>query len=184
MRLFIAFEIPEHIKERLTCLMEELKPICNDARWVKRDELHITAAFFGETDPYLVPAIADLLQDVACVSKCQTLHITGLGAFPSTNRASVLWAGIEHRPELFTIVKTIRNTLSGLEPPISFDSKPFKPHITLARFKVQKNIDAVFQKQFEPILLSITTLTLYETVWIHGGGHRYEKRAQIALPSH
>lgn len=181
MRLFIAFELPEHIKEHLICLMEDLKPICKGARWVQRDDLHITIAFLGETEPYLVPIISDILQDISANCNSQTIRAASLGAFPNSNMASVLWAGIEKNPQISAIANAIRNRLSEQTPPITFDTKPFKPHITLARFKAQQNISTVLQKQFGDITFRINTIVLYETVWLHGGGHRYEKQAQFSL---
>lgn len=181
MRLFIAFELPEHIKEHLMCLMEDLKHVCTGARWVQRDDLHITIAFLGETEPDLVPVISDILQDIACKYKSQATRITTLGAFPNSSRASVLWAGIEKNQQINTIAEAIRDKLSEQTPPINFDSKPFKPHITLARFKTQQNINSIFQQEFEDIMFNLNTIVLYETVWIHGGGHRYEKRAHFSL---
>jgi len=181
MRLFIAFEIPEQIKEHLICLMEDLKPLCNGARWVRREDLHITLAFLGETDPSLVPVIADVLEDAACNFKAQNVRITHLGTFPNTTHASVLWTGIEKNPQLFTIADVVRKNLSEQNPQITFDAKPFKPHITLARFKIQQNISTAIQKQFQDIAFTLNTIVLYETVWLHGGGHRYEKRASVSL---
>ena len=181
MRLFIAFELPEHTKEHLVCLMEDLKQSLPSARWVKKEELHITAAFLGETDPDCVPVINEALEDVSSTMLPISIELTSIGAFPSMSRASVLWSGIAHNTTLIESAEKIRAQLRRETPPISFDTKPFKPHITLARFKNQENLSDLKHKSVKPITCTVKELILYETVWLKGGGHRYEKRSVFNL---
>lgn len=181
MRLFIAFELPEHVKEHLVCFMESLKTKVPRARWVKKDELHITAAFIGETDPDYVPIINEAMEEVSNTMPLVAIELAGIGAFPTMSRASVLWAGITNNTMLIENVKTIRDQLAHESPPINFDKKLFKPHITLARFKSHENLSTLGHIHMEPLACTLQELILYETVWLYGGGHRYEKLSVFTL---
>ena len=64
MRLFIALEIDEAIRERIARFTEGVRNFAPDARWVKEESLHVTLKFIGEQPDEKVEAIKTALTTV------------------------------------------------------------------------------------------------------------------------
>lgn len=132
-RLFTAIEIPAPLRERLALLKSPLP----GARWVERDNLHVTLRFAGDIDNPTAREFADNLAAIA--SDGFELKISGLGAFGG-NDPRVIWAGIEDAPEIEALARANERAAraAGLPP----ESRAFKAHVTLARLK-HSRVDAV-----------------------------------------
>ena len=131
MRLFIAIELPENVKEQLS----RLRTAIPDARWVTPGQLHLTLAFLGH-----VPAEtqAALEQRLAAIHlPCFFLCFTRTGCFPNRRRPRVVWAGVKPEPLLDALAARIRETV--LSCGIHQEERPFSPHITLARIKARNS---------------------------------------------
>ncbi len=185
MRLFIALELPDAAKEHLACVVEDLRGKLPRGAWVTAADMHITLAFLGETDPDMIPVIVEALEAATTRARPLELCIDRLGAFPNLTRASVLWAGVSEATDktnkLSALARTVRTLLAGAEPPVDFDPKPFKAHITLARFKQRADCAIVERTSMQALSIKLDSLVLFETAWVHGGGHRYEQRAVFRL---
>jgi len=48
MRLFIALDLDNPIRERISRFVEGVQNFAPDARWVKPESLHVTLKFIGE----------------------------------------------------------------------------------------------------------------------------------------
>ena len=48
MRLFVALDIPDEIRQRITRFVEGLQPFAANANWVKPASYHVTLKFIGE----------------------------------------------------------------------------------------------------------------------------------------
>ncbi len=131
MRLFVAIELPEHIRVNLTTLLHELRAISPNAKWVRPENMHLTLKFLGETDP---PKVSDVMSALSVIRAPQpvTLEFRGLGFFPNAKRPRVFWVGIEISATLSSIAAEIDQTLHALG--FALEDRPFTPHLTLARF--------------------------------------------------
>ncbi len=123
MRVFIAINFTESIIRRLTAAQEELRFYDKYANYSKRENLHLTLAFIGETDRY--EDIADIMEKCACPSF--ELTVSGTGRFGD----SIYWAGIERNPSLTALAENLQNNLRQNGFPI--EKRRFAPHVTLAR---------------------------------------------------
>src|SRR5438067_709209 len=87
-RLFIAFTLPQVIRESLAALAQPLP----DVTWTRPDQLHITVRFLGNVDRTQVEPMSDRLEaiDVAAF----ILPVEGLGTFPPNRPPRVVWAGV------------------------------------------------------------------------------------------
>ncbi len=126
-RLFVAIELPEDVRERLAALAAGVR----GARWVRPENLHLTLRFIGEVDE---GRLADIYAALARIADpAFELAIDGIGHFGSKREARVLWAGAESNERLVRLHDKVESALvrAGLAP----EERKFSPHVTLARLK-------------------------------------------------
>jgi 2'-5' RNA ligase len=132
MRLFVALEIPSAARENLAALLNSLRAVSPQTRWVRPENLHVTLKFIGDVPEAKLAAIRSALADVRCEQPV-TLDFCGLGFFPNEKHPRVFWAGIEASPNLKTLAANINKATEKLGIPL--EKRPFSPHLTLARFE-------------------------------------------------
>jgi RNA 2',3'-cyclic 3'-phosphodiesterase len=132
MRLFVALDIPDEARQALATLIARLKPKCPSARWVRPEAMHITLKFIGHTGTGNLQPIRDALAKIHAAAPIE-VHFRGVGFFPNEKRPRVFWCGAEASPNAVPLAAEIDRALSplGIEP----ETRPFTPHLTLARFK-------------------------------------------------
>lgn len=138
MRLFVALDIPEAVRDSLTKLSFHLHDICPSARWVRIEGAHLTLKFIGEVPPERAEHIRSVLGGVPATGPVE-LRFAGLGFFPDPRRPRVFWAGIEGGAVLPALAASIESRLEPLGIPR--EAREFHPHITLARFDSPKGLD-------------------------------------------
>lgn len=159
MRLFIALPIPKSVKKQLAELQQSIKGV----RWQQQGQIHLTLKFLGNTGQERARELQKSLDKI----KYQAFHIDleGFGYFPSGKQPKVLWAGIGAGESLFELQNTIEDTCTS----VGFDAetRPFKPHITLARVKGGSKGDIISfinkHKQFYIPDIPINEFVLYES---------------------
>lgn len=129
MRLFVALDIDDAIRESIMRFVEGVQPFAPDARWVKPGSMHVTLKFIGERPDDTLMAIKQALAQVA--GSTTEIDFRGYGFFPTPKSARVFWVGMEAGPELASLVTAVDQTLSPLGIPK--EDRPFSPHLTLAR---------------------------------------------------
>ena len=122
MRQFIALTFNSSFKEELVHIMDTLKEEGIQGKYYDSDNLHMTLAFFGETNRQ--NEIMEIIQSIPFPEI--TITINRIGHFKK-----IYWVGIQENSELDTYVNILRNALK--EHNIPFDEKPFYPHITILR---------------------------------------------------
>src|SRR5216683_6152873 len=132
MRLFVALEIPVAVRENLAALLNSLRGLSPQTRWVRPENLHVTLKFIGEAP---AAKLAEIRSALAGARSDQpiTLDFRGLGFFPNEKHPRVFWAGIEASPNLKTLAAEIDGATEKLGIPR--EQRPFSPHLTLARFE-------------------------------------------------
>jgi|SRR5579859_1467703 len=129
MRLFIALDIDDAIRERIFRFVEGVSNFAPDARWVKSESLHVTLKFIGEQPGDAVEKIKQKLAEES--ASPAEIHFRGYGFFPTPKSARVFWIGMEPGPELAALAAMIDNQMAGLG--IAKEQRAFSPHLTLAR---------------------------------------------------
>ncbi len=136
-RYFFAWRPSERELKALLALAERLmvqalpfgqKPW----RFVRQEQLHLTLAFLPAGQESIEEGLRSLPDQL--LSSCDPLGLSFsiLSAFPSPDRARVLWLGIsEGTSGLELASETLRTELRRVTA--LFDEKPFRPHLTLAR---------------------------------------------------
>jgi 2'-5' RNA ligase len=127
MRLFIAVDIDDAIRERLAKFVEGVRGFAPDVRFVGVESLHVTLKFIGETENS-----ETIKQALAQVHGPQfSVEFRGYGFFPGAKNPRVFWAGIQAGPELGELATKIDEGMA----PLGFERErgPYHPHLTLAR---------------------------------------------------
>ena len=133
MRLFVALEIPSAVRDNLATLIQELRAVASQPKWVRPENLHITVKFIGEVAPPKLEAIRETLSEVRSDRPVE-LSFRGVGFFPSERRPRVFWVGMKASPNLAVVANEIDERLSTLSIPR--ETRAFTPHLTLARFEL------------------------------------------------
>jgi len=125
-RLFTGIEIPKELGERLAFLRGGLP----GARWIDRENYHMTLRFVGDIDGRVAEEIAYALARVRRASF--SLRLDGVVSF-GTRKPHAIVARIASSPPLAELQAEHERLLQrmGLPP----DQRKFIPHVTLARLK-------------------------------------------------
>jgi len=126
MRLFIAINFNDEIKDALCETAAELKAAARRGRVVRRENLHLTLAFIGESNR--VDDILDVMEE--SFTEPVRISLNGAGAFKGRN-GDLHWVGVENTPELRNLAGRISGGLR--EAGFEIEKKRFVPHITIGR---------------------------------------------------
>lgn len=129
MRLFIALDIDDAIRERITRFVDGVRNFAPDARWVKPESLHVTLKFIGEQPETALERIKQTMAEVQIPAA--EIHLRGYGFFPTVSAARVFWIGMESGPQLQALAAAIDDKMPSLGIPK--EDRAFSPHLTLAR---------------------------------------------------
>jgi 2'-5' RNA ligase len=129
MRIFIALDIEDYIRERIARFVEGMHGFAPDARWVRPESMHITLKFIGEKSEQAVGGIKQALETVD--SGSVEIRFRGHGFFPTAKAPRVFWIGIEAGPQLASLASAVDEKMASLGIPK--EEYVFSPHLTLAR---------------------------------------------------
>jgi 2'-5' RNA ligase len=175
LRLFIALEIPEELREQLGGLRRGLP----GARWVPEQQFHLTLAFLGEVEGPVFAAVKEGLHGVR--SDPFEVELATAGRFPPRGPAKVLWAGIREPQAVSNLAGEVRRCLERRGLPL--DSRRYSPHVTLARLRgtPARDVDAYLESlagwTSEPF--AVTDFQLYSS---HLGRSGAQHRVEASYP--
>ena len=122
MRLFVAIQLNEEMKDALIDLQNQMHEEGVRGNYTSEENLHLTLAFIGEYPDS--EEVLDAMQTLTFTSF--PLVLNGFGNF-----GNLWWAGLENSFALKAVVRRLRRALAEHEIP--FDKKNFRAHITLLR---------------------------------------------------
>jgi 2'-5' RNA ligase len=173
-RLFFAVPAPE-----ARALAEAAQDAISGLRASLPDPegLHLTLAFLGNQDPGQVEALLALGR--AAASRCAPfpLRTAGLGGFPRTGAARLLYLAFEPQPRLDALAAHLREALRASG--VAFDARPFRPHLTLARMREPLDASAL-SLPGPPLEFQVREAILYRSLLLPGGS-RYEPLGSCPL---
>jgi RNA 2',3'-cyclic 3'-phosphodiesterase len=143
MRLFVALALPDQIAKGLLLLQGGVP----GARWMTRDQLHLTLRFIGEVDGRDASGIDDALASIRAPRF--TLELKGVGEFGGRSTRA-LWAGLRDDAGVQHLQRKIESALQRIG--LAAEERKFAPHITLARLKAAPR---------ERVITFLTTHALY-----------------------
>jgi len=143
MRLFVALELSDAVRDAIRDLNGRLQRARADVRWVRPEGMHLTLKFIGEVSEEKLAPIKQALSAPRSAKPVE-MNFRGLGYFPNERRPRVLWAGIEASENLAEMAAQVEAALEPLG--VERENRPFVPHLTLGRFKGSKRLD-LLQKE-------------------------------------
>ncbi len=109
--------------------------------WVQPASIHLTLKFLGDMDEQVTDPLLVAVERAIGSQIPVNVPLERLGAFPRPQSPRVLWVGPSENWERGVEANRIAEIHSAIEQAcegLSFlrESKPFSPHLTLARIKV------------------------------------------------
>ncbi len=184
MRIFVALDIPDEVRGKLSDLSARLKRACPQARWTRVEGIHVTLKFIGEAAPEQVERIKSELVHLRSAAPVE-MSFRGTGFFPNDRHPRVFWVGIEATPNLGELAAEIEQRLEPLG--IEREQRPFRPHLTLARFNSPDGLGRLREevRNSGPFELGTTRtgeLYLYQSR-LKPGGAEYTRLATFSFAS-
>ena len=166
-RTFIALEMNELMQRHLNEFIQQMAPVLPGLRWVDPRSIHFTLAFLGELDAEQLTLAYEAAQLAALRSRSFSYSLTKPGIFGTPRQPRVLWMGIK---ESSGSLKRLYNLLQRelVRRGFTGESRPFSPHLTLARAKAPLNPteQAALQKILAPHYKATST-DAYAATYIH-----------------
>lgn len=130
MRLFIAVNFNDEIKDALFETALELKAAARSGRVTRRENLHLTLVFIGETNR--IDDILDVMEEATeeVFTAPVRIALSEAGVFRGRG-GDLHWIGVENTPELKALEKALAGGLRA--EGFQIEKRRFTPHITIGR---------------------------------------------------
>lgn len=126
-RVFAALMLPHDVCDSLAREAKGFSRYDPLARFEPSTALHLTLAYVGDVSAADAQRISAAIRPLATLVP-RNITISRLGTF---DRQHILYASMTPAESLDPVAAEVRATIERLG--FSYDKKPFKPHITLAR---------------------------------------------------
>lgn len=134
-RLFVACEVPDDVKDSIGTLITDLRSRSGTAvRWIRPEGVHVTLKFLGEVPVKQLPAIKLAIQEAVVGHSPFELEFSNIGTFGGREGLRIMWVGVAGDVlRLEALVRAVNAALAvvGFEP----ERRPFRPHLTLGRVR-------------------------------------------------
>jgi 2'-5' RNA ligase len=164
-RLFIAIDIPGHIKDNVYDYTKNLFKENGHIKLVSAPNIHITLKFLGNVNIDKIEKIKKAIKETADKFSRFEYEINGkINAFPSPGNARVIFLEIGSGGERISeIYKQLEDNLERIK--IGKEKREFFPHITIARIKDKKNMKHLISEyKLDKIeRLDCSNITLFES---------------------
>jgi RNA 2',3'-cyclic 3'-phosphodiesterase len=147
-RAFLAVELSQELQAELATVQQDLKgriepEMKRDTRisWAKPASIHLTIKFLGDMDEQVIDPMLVAVEQTVGSQIPVNVPLERLGAFPRPQSPRVLWVGPSENWERggeATRIAEIHGAIEQACEGLSFlrETRPFSPHLTLARIKV------------------------------------------------
>ncbi len=131
MRLFVALNTDLN-KEKVFSMEKFLMQRFTNVKWVEKQNLHLTLKFLGEIAEDRIDTISKALDKISALVNPFEFFYNGIGGFPNSNRAKVVFVSTENDEKLVELMKTVDREFSTL----GFKKeRSYVPHLTLGRVR-------------------------------------------------
>jgi RNA 2',3'-cyclic 3'-phosphodiesterase len=196
-RLFLGLRVSVATANGLAQCAEQLARRAREAnlevKWVTPASYHVTLKFLGWTRVDLIEALDDRIAAVVAGIGPFKFKTAKLGAFPSLDKSTVVWAGVEDPgpegkgrdslPALGPIGELAKRIEAAtVELGFPAETRPFHPHVTLGRVRETRLLREVVLPMSEQMFSASTAdhVILFESE-TKSSGSVYKEISKIAL---
>jgi 2'-5' RNA ligase len=130
MRLFIAINFDNKIKNVLYHSIQELKRNSVSGNFTPEENLHLTVVFIGETNKTELVTKA-MEQAVSNMNPSAFyLNLRGMGKF-KRREGDIYWVGVEKEKALWSLQRELTKELTKVG--FAIEDREFVPHLTMGR---------------------------------------------------
>ena len=172
-RLFIGVPIqsPKSVQQ-VEVWKKDLHLNRNVLNWTIPENWHITLFFLGSTEESEVPVLRQLIEESFSKIQAYQTQLSGVGVFPNSHDPKVLWLGFDDLQPIMPAYSKLGEMLQ--QNGFSFDQKPLKPHLTIARVKrtdhpsaFQSLLSAYHETVFDQV--NMNKVVLFESITTPAG---------------
>ncbi len=164
-RLFTAIRVPDQITQILALKKGKLK----NARWIDREDYHITLSFLGDISDLEAEKVADKLGEIQHMPF--ELCIDSMDVFGS-KKPRTLFAGVRCDEALVNL--QAKHDWAMKQAGLRMQARKYAPHVTLARLSSVRPGDvSQFLGQwgeFSPLVFAVSGYALFSARNSTGGG--------------
>jgi 2'-5' RNA ligase len=177
MRLFVGIPLAAAVIDQLSATSQQLKSDGDGLRWPAPALWHVTLQFLGNAGREQYECSVARLRELRLPPV--PIRLEGLGFF---DRAGIFFAGVQVSPELLLLQERVTKATEfcGFVP----ETRPYQPHITLARSKGQRQglfeLKTKIHRQPNFTRFVAEEFVLYES-FLGPAGSRYEVRERFLL---
>jgi 2'-5' RNA ligase len=139
-RCFVAVDLAPDVLAAIGGVIEAMRTVGGDVRWVAPGNLHVTLKFIGNVPEERVDTVRAALEPVAATTAPFAVVAAGLGVFPNPRRARVVWVGVQSS-QLGAVALGVDDALGARG--FSRESRAFSPHVTIGRVRTPRGWDRV-----------------------------------------
>ncbi|NNF80470.1 MAG: RNA 2',3'-cyclic phosphodiesterase [Rhizobiales bacterium] len=172
-RLFTAIALPEDVALGLSFLAGGI----HGARWIDRENYHLTLRFMGDIENGAANELADALESVTPARF--EIQLSGTGYFGGA-KPRALWAGVKAARALEQVQARQERLCQqmGLAP----EQRKYTPHVTLARLRGKVSVMEVDHfvarnATFKSRPFEVQSIGLYSSRPSRGGGPYVEEHS-------
>lgn len=177
MRIFIALNIPDKMRENLERSANQFKDLSTGGNFTKRSNYHVTLHFLGNVQP------SDLIyvQSAMDAVKNMTAPKLAISQFAVLRASNVVCARFNKNANLTNLHETLANSLEQMG--FTVEHRAYRPHVTMIRkyafslpfSEVTKSV-TVYNKPFDA-----PEVVLYESIFGEDGVS-YNPLYSVTLP--
>jgi 2'-5' RNA ligase len=182
MRLFIGIPLPGEYARIIGAVQNRWKTrLASKVTWVQPELVHLTLKFLGDVDGGQVPDAVSAMG--AAAGKSFGARGAAGGVFPDRGAPRVVWVGLgQGSVECAACFRHLDDGLAraGFAP----ESRPFRPHLTVARIKVAargddwpgllRDLDAEWPE------FTVERIVLWQSV-LSASGPQYRRVAEAVM---
>jgi len=141
-RIFTAVDIDPAVQRKVHAAAGGLPVGDASVNFVAADNIHLTLHFLGEVEDERLMDVHRAVEQAAAGAGALEFDVVGLRAVPPTGRLRMIWAGVtEPTGRLAALHKAVGHALQ--QAGFTTETRPFNPHLTLARVKSARNAEAI-----------------------------------------
>src|SRR5687767_13170747 len=130
MRLFLAIELSDELRNHLVKMQDGVRSLATNLSFTRPENLHLTLKLLAEVPDPDVPSLTDALNTIPRVGEF-SLSTTGIICFPDRGRVRVISANVNAPHNLLQLHTQIETAMQAKG--FARENRAYRPHITLAR---------------------------------------------------